>query len=79
MKNENGISVESIFTVTLDFIDVNYTNLNQTIRYEQRRRGEWKKDGTCSECGVYSSLNKDTAYFCPNCGSDNRLREETKQ
>ena len=36
--------------------------------------GEWKPDGTCSACGVYSSLNKDTAYYCPNCGSDNRKR-----
>lgn len=41
---------------------------NQPI-YEERPHGEWKPDGTCSECGVYSSLNKNTAYFCPNCGS----------
>lgn len=40
--------------------------------YEERPHGEWKADGTCSECGVYSSLNKDTAYFCPDCGADMR-------
>lgn len=38
----------------------------------ERPHGVWKPDGTCSECGVYSSLNKDTAYFCPNCGADMR-------
>ena len=37
---------------------------------ETRPHGEWKPDGTCSECGVYSSLNKDATYFCPNCGAE---------
>ena len=41
-----------------------------------RPHGEWKPDGTCSECGVYSSLNKDTAYFCPNCGADMRDKKD---
>lgn len=41
---------------------------------EERPHGVWKPDGTCSECGVYSSLNKDATNFCPNCGSDNRKR-----
>lgn len=39
---------------------------------EPRPHGEWKPNGTCGECGVYSSLNKNTAYFCPNCGADMR-------
>ena len=41
----------------------------------ERPHGEWIPDGTCSECGVYSSLNKNTAYFCPNCGADMREGE----
>lgn len=41
---------------------------------KERPHGEWNPDGTCSVCGVYSSLNKDTTYFCSNCGSDNRKR-----
>ena len=41
MKNKSGINVECIFIETLDFIDINYTNLNQTIRYEQRPHVEW--------------------------------------
>lgn len=43
---------------------------------EQRPHGEWKPDGTCSECGVYSSLNKDTTYFCPNCGASMPANDE---
>lgn len=43
----------------------------ETLKKE-RPHGEWKPDGTCSECGVYSSLNKNTTYFCPNCGADMR-------
>ena len=46
--------------------------------YHNRPRGEWNPDGTCSECGVYSSLNKDTAYFCPNCGADMRKEGEVE-
>ena len=44
----------------------------------ERPHGEWKPDGTCSECGVYSSLNKDTTYFCPNCGADMRKEGEAE-
>ena len=40
---------------------------------EERPNGEWKADGTCSECGAYSSLNKVVTYFCPNCGA--RMKE----
>ena len=35
----------------------------------ERQHGEWKADGTCSACGVYSSLNKSVTNFCPNCGA----------
>ena len=48
--------------------------LNMPTIETERPHGVWKPDGTCSECGVYSSLNKNTANFCPNCGSDNRPR-----
>ena len=37
---------------------------------------EWKADGTCSKCGVYSSLNKAVTYFCPNCGADMRVKND---
>lgn len=53
--------------------------LDNVLFERARPHGEWKTDGTCSECGVYSSLNKDTTYFCPNCGSDNRKREGDKE
>lgn len=46
---------------------------------EQRPHGEWEPDGTCSECGVYSSLNKNTAYFCPDCGADMRGGDRNDQ
>ena len=46
--------------------------LKEAIEALKRPHGDWKPDGTCSECGVYSSLNKNTAYFCPNCGADMR-------
>lgn len=74
MKNENGITVESIYTGPLDFIDVNYTNLNQTIRYEQRQRGEWEQVGEmtykCTKCGWLKKTG--LMPYCENCGSDNR-------
>lgn len=48
------------------------TDRFEVVYDAERPRGEWKPDGTCSECGVYSSLNKDATYFCPNCGADMR-------
>jgi uncharacterized paraquat-inducible protein A len=82
MRNESGINVECIFIETLDFIDINYTNLNQTIRYEQRPHGEWieQENGLpsnhhyCSNC--HEAIRIDTHNnFCPNCGADMRKRE----
>ena len=53
-----------------------YRKTVELLEKFERPHGEWKTDGTCSECGVYSSLNKDTAYFCPNCGADMREGEK---
>ena len=50
--------------------------LKEAIEALKRPHGDWKPDGTCSECGVYSSLNKNTAYFCPNCGADMRDKKD---
>lgn len=55
-----------------------YRKTVELLKKLDRPHGEWKADGTCSECGVYSSLNKDTAYFCPNCGADMRKEGEAE-
>ena len=55
---------------------MNMITISTTV--EQRPHGEWKTDGTCSECSVYSSLNKYTTYFCPNCGADMRKESDGK-
>ena len=54
-----------------------FDELTKSLDEEIRPHGEWKADGTCSECGVYSSLNKNTVYFCPNCGADMRKEGES--
>lgn len=82
MRSKAGMKFDCILEEALDFIEIDYTHLNKTIRYEQRPHGEWKKDGffaICSECGhelqhyelVVSRLN-----FCPNCGADMREGEQ---
>lgn len=52
---------------------------------EDRPKGEWVNDEhdipRCSECGYIPEFNNhidDYFYsdFCPNCGSDNRVRSE---
>lgn len=85
MKYIIEISERVVSHVKIDYMDISDNDrammcdaVRTAIPYEERPHGEWKADGTCSECGVYSSLNKNTAYFCPNCGSDNRKRGEVK-
>lgn len=41
MRNNVGMKFDCIFEEPLDFIDIDYTHLNKTIRYEQRPHGEW--------------------------------------
>lgn len=53
-----------------------FDKIHEAPTIEERPHGEWKADGTCSECGVYSSLNKSVTYFCPNCGADMRVKNE---
>lgn len=73
MRNEAGIKFDCIFEEPLDFIDINYTHLNMTVRYERRQHGKIivDEDGNtcCSECGQTSEFGN----FCYNCGAD--LRE----
>ena len=71
-----GFSFDMELEEPLDFFYVNYKN-GDKVRYDKRPHGVWKPDGTCSECGVYSSLNKDATYFCPNCGADMRREGES--
>lgn len=92
MKNKSGINVECIFIETLDFIDINYTNLNQTIRYEQRPHGEWIDEGQyaeghghhayhCKNCGYHIIETTDMISenrFCKNCGADMRKEGDEK-
>lgn len=87
MRNKAGMKFDCIFEEPLDFIDIDYTHLNKTIRYEQRPHGEWKYDAgsgqfICSECegGVnMPTLMGEPLYkWCPWCGSDNRKRGEAE-
>lgn len=75
MRNEEGMKFDCIFEEPLDFIDIDYTHLNKTIRYEQRQYGEWIKDYEheehgyapiiCNRCKYSPSIKSN---FCPNCG-----------
>lgn len=40
MKNKSGIKCTCTFEEVLDFVDIDYTRLNKTIRYEQRPHGD---------------------------------------
>ena len=82
MKYIIEISERVVSHVKIDYMDISDNDcammcdaVRTAIPYEERPHGEWIPDGTCSECGVYSSLNKNTAYFCPNCGADMREGE----
>lgn len=66
MKNKTGMKFDCIFEETLDFIDIDYTHLNKTIRYEQRQHGEWIPTTKvtpnffsykCSICGNFDYLH----------------------
>ena len=78
MRDKAGMKFDCILEETLDFIDIDYTNLNKTIRYEQRPHGEWiacastrngqitNIDYKCSEC----SHHKDRPMpYCEICGA----------
>lgn len=84
-KAKAGMKFDCIFEETLDFIDINYTHLNKTVRYEQRPRGEWIDETNdalrCSVCGkwVYKPFiggfpTERTLHYSPNycafCGAD---------
>lgn len=53
MRSKAGMKFDCIFEETLDFIDIDYTHLNKTIRYEQRPRGKWiwKSYDMKNDCG----------------------------
>lgn len=93
MRNKAGMKFDCIFEETLDFIDIDYTHLNKTIRYEQRPHGEWieheDKDykgrgyNMCSVCnwkfsfGAYPLIYEQN--FCPHCGADMREGEAREE
>ena len=74
MQNKAGMKFDCIFEEPLDFIDIDYTHLNKTVRYEQRSHGEWilVKPYTfaCSLCG---RLEEHQEPFC-NCGAKMEIR-----
>ena len=81
-----GMSFDSVLQTPLDFYDVTYAN-GHKIRYEIRKRGEWKitKNGCvydyeCSCCGfTFGDTYPDAEpNFCERCGSDNR-KEQTNE
>lgn len=41
MRNKAGVKFDCIFEETLDYIDIDYTHLNKTVRYEKQPHGEW--------------------------------------
>lgn len=41
MRDTAGMKFDCIFEEPLDFIDIDYTHLNKTVRYESRPQGEW--------------------------------------
>ncbi len=50
-------------------------NAINTLRKNQRVKGEWKKDGdvfVCSECGEEHEWIDYLASFCDECGADMR-------
>ena len=68
---------DCIFEEILDFIDIDYTHLNKTIRYEQRPHGKWveRDDGDeiygryekCTNCG--EAIISTHMSYCGNCGA----------
>ena len=50
-------------------------NAIETLRKNQRVKGEWKNDGgvqVCSECGAEHEWSDYRASFCDECGADMR-------
>ena len=73
------ITVEMFRNASLEAVEeLLVSGTMEDIEIPEQPHGEWKPDGTCSECGVYSSLNKNSAYFCPNCGADMRKKESAR-
>ena len=56
MRDKAGMKFDCIFEETLDFIDIDYTHLNKTIRYEQRQHG------TCKTCKNYNPYRDQFSY-----------------
>lgn len=84
MRSKAGMKFDCIFEETLDFIDIDYTHLNKTIRYEQRPHGEWKYESygqylstyKCSNCGFHGDKQW---ICCPYCGTDMRKEGDTSE
>lgn len=77
MRNKAGMKFDCILEEPLDFIDIDYTHLNKTVRYEERPHGEWIKKGNncfCSNCKfeLESYILGIFYNFCPRCGADMR-------
>lgn len=69
MRNKAGIKCESIFEETIDYIDVDYTHLNKTVRYEKRPHGEWEKYGDKIEAyDIEGHKTWGQKRRCTNCG-----------
>lgn len=90
MRSKAGMKFDCIYEETLDFIDIDYTHLNKTVRYEQRPHGKWEFVGDnlfkCTNCGYIANgdyLRDWKAYTydsefptaCPKCGADMRPKE----
>lgn len=51
MRDTAGMKFDCILEEPLDFIDIDYTHLNKTVRYEARPQGE------CNKCRYYEGVH----------------------
>lgn len=74
MRYKAGMKFDCILEEPLDFIDINYTHLNKTIRYEQRQHGEWigNRKKVFVMCSICKAWHKLRSNYCPDCGADMR-------
>lgn len=78
MRSKAGMKFDCIFEEPLDFIDIDYTHLNKTIRYEQRPHGEWvskPKRIQVDETDEERIFETRQEWFCSSCGKSFGFRK----
>lgn len=79
MRSKAEMKFNCIYEEPLDFIDIDYTRLNKTIRYEQRPRGEWKEYNVSTFRGMDEwgepKWGKGKKFICKRCLRVTVIRE----